>query len=167
MTMPVAVALLAAVAFGLALFVFSYLFNRFYGAEDTINLAQIMRDGYYHADPHPGNVMIDADGMLWLLDFGAVGRIDAISREALQGIALGFSLGDGSLIARAVRHMVGDDEQIDMRQLERDLSVLLGEVQSAGFGPAAMAGVLQHSDFRADPWGRLRRTADYVHGRFG
>jgi uncharacterized protein (DUF2236 family) len=28
--------------------------------------------------------------------------------------------------------------------------------------PAAMAGVLQHSDFRADPWGRLRRTADYV-----
>ena len=44
MTMPVAVALLAAVAFGLALFVFSYLFNRFYGAEDTINLAQIMRE---------------------------------------------------------------------------------------------------------------------------
>jgi uncharacterized protein (DUF2236 family) len=28
--------------------------------------------------------------------------------------------------------------------------------------PAAMAGVMQHSDFRADPWGRLRRTADYV-----
>ena len=28
--------------------------------------------------------------------------------------------------------------------------------------PAAMAGVLQHSDFRADPWGRLRRTGDYV-----
>lgn len=28
--------------------------------------------------------------------------------------------------------------------------------------PAAMAGVLQHSDFRADPWGRLLRTADYV-----
>jgi uncharacterized protein (DUF2236 family) len=28
--------------------------------------------------------------------------------------------------------------------------------------PAAMAGMLQHSDFRADPWGRLRRTADYV-----
>jgi ubiquinone biosynthesis protein len=80
--------------------------------------------------------------VLWLLDFGAVGRIDAISREALQGIALGFSLQDGSLIARAVRHMVGDDEQIDMRQLERDLSVLLGEVQSAGFGPAAMAGVI-------------------------
>ena len=44
MTMPVAVALLAAVAFGLALFVFAYLFTRFYGAEDTVNLASVMRE---------------------------------------------------------------------------------------------------------------------------
>jgi hypothetical protein len=44
MTMPVAVALLAAVAFGLSLFVFAYLFNRFYGTEDTIDLALIMRE---------------------------------------------------------------------------------------------------------------------------
>lgn len=44
MTMLEAVALVAAVAFGLALFVFAYLFNRFYGAEDTIDLAQIMRE---------------------------------------------------------------------------------------------------------------------------
>jgi ubiquinone biosynthesis protein len=105
-------------------------------------LGQILRDGYYHADPHPGNVMIDAEGTLWLLDFGAVGRLDVISRESLQGIAIGFALEDASIIARAVRHMVGDSDHIDMRQLERDMSVLLGEVQSAGFGPAAMTGVI-------------------------
>ena len=108
----------------------------------TSFLAQILRDGYYHADPHPGNVLIDAEGTLWLLDFGAVGRIDPIAREALQGIAIGFALRDGSVIARAVRHLVGDEQHIDMRQLERDMSVLLGEVESAGFGPAAMAGVV-------------------------
>ena len=44
MTMLEAVALVAAVTFGLSLFVFAYLFNRFYGAEDTIDLAQIMRE---------------------------------------------------------------------------------------------------------------------------
>jgi hypothetical protein len=44
MTMPVAIALLAAIAFGLSLFVFAYLFNRFYGAEDTIDLALVMRE---------------------------------------------------------------------------------------------------------------------------
>jgi ubiquinone biosynthesis protein len=105
-------------------------------------LAQILRDGYYHADPHPGNILIDAEGTIWLLDFGAVGRLDGISREALQGMALGFSLRDGSFIARAVRHMVGDAHHIDMRQLERDMSILLDEVESVGFGAAAMVGVV-------------------------
>ncbi|HUZ27946.1 MAG TPA: AarF/UbiB family protein [Solirubrobacteraceae bacterium] len=105
-------------------------------------LSQILRDGYYHADPHPGNVLIDPEGTLWLLDFGAVGRIDPISREALQGIALGFTLSDASLVARAVRHLVGDEKHIDLRQLERDLSLLLGEVQTGGISPAAMGGVI-------------------------
>ena len=104
-------------------------------------MGQMLQDGYYHADPHPGNVLIDAEGTLWLLDFGAVGRIDPVTREALMGIAVGFTLREGSLVARAVRHLVNDDT-IDMRQLERDLSILLGEVQAGGLSPAAMAGVM-------------------------
>lgn len=109
-------------------------------------LGQILEDGYYHADPHPGNILIDADGVLWLLDFGAVGRIDPVSREALQAIALGFSLRDGALIARAVRYLVGDATLVDMRQLERDMSVLLGELESTGFGAAALSGVIDVID---------------------
>ncbi len=104
-------------------------------------LDQILRDGYYHADPHPGNVLIDAEGTLWLLDFGAVGQIDPVTRDALQGIAAGLSLKDASVLARAVRYLVGDNE-IDMRQLERDLSILLGEVETGGLSPAAMLGVM-------------------------
>lgn len=104
-------------------------------------LGQILRDGYYHADPHPGNVLIDTEGTLWLLDFGAVGRLDPVTREALQGLALGMSLRDASILARSVRHLVGDDE-MDMRQMERDLSILLGEIEVGGMSPAAMLGVI-------------------------
>jgi ubiquinone biosynthesis protein len=104
-------------------------------------LGQILRDGYYHADPHPGNVLIDAEGTLWLLDFGAVGRLDPVTREALQGLALGMSLRDASILARSVRHLVGDDE-MDMRQMERDLSILLGEIEVGGMSPVAMLGVI-------------------------
>ena len=105
-------------------------------------LTQILRDGYYHADPHPGNVLIDANGTLWLLDFGAVGRVDAVTRDALQGIAIGFSQKDASLLARAVRRLVGED-QVDMRQLERDLAALLGEVEEGGLSAAAMRGMME------------------------
>ncbi len=104
-------------------------------------LGQILQDGYYHADPHPGNILLDADGTLWLLDFGSVGRLDPVTLEALQGIAMGFSMRDASLIARAVRHLVGDD-LTDMRVLERDMALLLGEAQGVGFSPAVLGGVL-------------------------
>ncbi len=108
-------------------------------------LSQILRDGFYHADPHPGNVLVGPDGVLWLLDFGAVGRIDPVTHEALQGLAAGFSLQDASILARSVRHLVGDD-QIDLRLLERDLAVLLGELDGQGFSPALMAGVMEVMD---------------------
>ena len=45
------------------------------------------------------------------------------------------------MIARAVRHLVGDDRS-DMRVLERDMSLLLGEAQGVGFSPAVLTGVL-------------------------
>jgi ubiquinone biosynthesis protein len=105
-------------------------------------LGQIITDGLYHADPHPGNVLVSPDGTLWLLDFGAVGRLDALALEGLQGIALGFTLRDPSMVARAVRHLTGDDVT-DLRPLERDLARLLGEVGAeGGMSPAVMTGVL-------------------------
>jgi ubiquinone biosynthesis protein len=130
-------------------------------------LIQILRDGYYHADPHPGNVLIDAEGTLWLLDFGAIGRVDPVTRDALQGIAIGFSQRDGSLLARAVRHLVGED-QVDMRRLERDLSSLVGEVQEGGLSPAAVLGmmeVMQHHELSPPrPMVLLSRTLVTLEG---
>jgi ubiquinone biosynthesis protein len=51
-------------------------------------LRQVMLEGTFHADPHPGNVLLLADGRLGLLDFGSVGRIDAGLRTALQRLLL-------------------------------------------------------------------------------
>ncbi|MDQ4068065.1 MAG: AarF/UbiB family protein, partial [Actinomycetota bacterium] len=46
-------------------------------------LDQILRVGFFHADPHPGNVFVFADGTLGLIDFGAVGRLDSIQQGAV------------------------------------------------------------------------------------
>jgi ubiquinone biosynthesis protein len=106
-------------------------------------LGQIIGDGLYHADPHPGNVLVSPDGTLWLLDFGAVGRLDPVALEGLQGIAFGFTMRDPSIVARAVRHLTGGDIA-DLHPLERDLAALLGEVGSTGgLSPEVMSGVLE------------------------
>lgn len=106
-------------------------------------LGQILTDGLYHADPHPGNVLVDATGTLWLLDFGAVGRLDPVALEGLQGIALGFAMSDPTVLARAVRHLADDDSSTDLRSLERDVGVLLGEVGAeGGLSPEVMRQLL-------------------------
>jgi ubiquinone biosynthesis protein len=104
-------------------------------------LGQILGDGLYHADPHPGNILVNPDGTLWLLDFGAVGRLDPVALEGLQGMAIGVATREPTILARAVRHLTGD-EVTDLRPLERDLAGLLGEMGSdGGLSPAVMSGV--------------------------
>jgi ubiquinone biosynthesis protein len=106
-------------------------------------LGQILTDGQYHADPHPGNVLVDNAGVLWLLDFGSVGRLDPLSLEGLQGLALGFAMNDPGLLARAVRHLAGGDTTADLRALEIDLSPMLSDVSAGGgLDPKLMGQVL-------------------------
>ena len=54
-------------------------------------LAQVLDDGLFHADPHPGNLLIDEAGTIWMLDFGSVGRLDTRALDGLRGIAFGTS----------------------------------------------------------------------------
>jgi len=105
-------------------------------------VGQVFDDGLYHADPHPGNVLLDEHGTLWMLDFGAVGRLDAITHDAMKEMAAGFALGDASLVARGVRHLTGDDLSIDLRSLESDLSVLIASAKG-GIDPAVLTEVLR------------------------
>ena len=52
-------------------------------------LDQVLRVGFFHADPHPGNVFAFADGTLGLIDFGAVGRLDPIQQAAVVDMLAG------------------------------------------------------------------------------
>ena len=57
-------------------------------------LRQIFVDGVYHADSHPGNVLVRPDGTLALIDFGSVGRFDALQQAALARALLAVSRRD-------------------------------------------------------------------------
>ena len=107
-------------------------------------LNQILSDGVYHADPHPGNILIDEQGTLWFIDFGAVGVIDPVTLEGLQQMALGFTLRDPAVLARAVRRIAaGAGESVDIVALEFDIGVVLTDVQGGGFDPKAIAEIIR------------------------
>ncbi len=60
---------------------------------------QVFRDGFFHADMHPGNLFVDADGNLVAVDFGIMGRIDQSTRRFLGEMLLGFLSADYRKVA--------------------------------------------------------------------
>jgi ubiquinone biosynthesis protein len=107
----------------------------------TSFLDQVLYGMIFHADPHPGNLMVDQWGRLWLLDFGAVGFLDPVTRRALQDIAIGMTANEPVVVARAVRHLAGADATADLQSLESDIATLMVE-SSGGFDPAIIPEVL-------------------------
>ena len=105
-------------------------------------LGQVLEDGMFHGDPHPGNIFVDAGGQLWMLDFGSVGRLDARSSAGLRGIALGIAAADPALLARAARDLAGDAGLADLRALEADMANELSQLQQGGFDPQLISQVL-------------------------
>ena len=107
-------------------------------------LQQVLASGVYHADPHPGNILIDDQGVLWFIDFGAVGFIDPVTLEGLQQMGMGFATRDPAVLARAVRRIAASEgEGIDIASLEFDIGVVLTDVQGGGFDPRAISEIIR------------------------
>ncbi|MFF0768165.1 ABC1 kinase family protein [Nonomuraea wenchangensis] len=94
-------------------------------------LRQILVEGVFHADPHPGNLMLLDDGALGLLDFGSVGRLDAAVRSALQRFLLAMDRQDPLGVTDALLEVVPRPEDIDEAALER----ALGQFMARHLGP--------------------------------
>ena len=65
----------------------------------TAFFSQVFRDGFFHADLHPGNMFVDADGAIAVVDFGIMGRLDRATRFYLADMLLGFLSGDYRRVA--------------------------------------------------------------------
>ncbi|MGW5741249.1 ABC1 kinase family protein [Amycolatopsis sp. NPDC003861] len=94
-------------------------------------LDQVMLGGVFHADPHPGNLMLLGDGRLGLLDFGSVGRLDAGLRAGLQNLLLALDRGDPAGLRDGLLEIVDRTTEIDEQRLERALGALVAR----HFGP--------------------------------
>jgi ubiquinone biosynthesis protein len=98
-------------------------------------LGQVMLDGIFHADPHPGNILLLSDGHPGLLDWGSVGRIDGGLRGALQRLLLALDRGDPVMVTDSLLDVVDRPEDLDEARLERALGRFLARYFAAGITP--------------------------------
>ena len=100
-------------------------------------LQMMLVDGVFHADPHPGNVLVLRDGRLGLLDFGAVGRLDALQQAAVRDLLVGVGKADASVIREAVVEVATVRRHVDDVQLERALARFVARHLGHGAAPSA------------------------------
>jgi ubiquinone biosynthesis protein len=90
-----------------------------------ILLTQIFRFGFFHADPHPGNLRVLPGGIIAPLDYGLFGQIDARTRERIADLLLGLMAADTDRVLRTLDALDVRGEDVDDRALTRDVGELV------------------------------------------
>jgi ubiquinone biosynthesis protein len=100
-------------------------------------LGQIFEFGVFHADPHAGNVLIDADGRVVLLDFGSVGRLDRLQQPALAQALAAIARRRAPLLRDALVELSTSVDVVDADALERALARFFAQRLGPGMEPGA------------------------------
>jgi ubiquinone biosynthesis protein len=95
-----------------------------------IYLTQIFEFGYFHADPHPGNILIQQDGRICLIDFGMVGKLMKRDKLAFANVFVSMARLDAKTMALNMKKLSIDDNIDDIRMLEYDLNEIIEDYAS-------------------------------------
>ncbi len=101
--------------------------NEFARRGANMYLEMIFRHGFYHADPHPGNLMLLPGGVVGVLDCGMVGRIDDRLREEIENILLAILMNDTQELAGVVMRLGATPQDLDREALRSEVSAFLAE----------------------------------------
>ena len=91
-----------------------------------IYLRMIFADGFYHADPHPGNLLLMPGNVIGLLDFGLVGRLEERLREDIEQMLMAVSQEDVVLLASIIKRVGSVPPALENDALEAELADFVG-----------------------------------------
>jgi ubiquinone biosynthesis protein len=119
-------------------------------------LKQMLVDGLFHADPHPGNVFLTDDDRIALLDLGMVGRVTRTFQDNLLRLLLAISEGRGEVAAEAAIKMGEPKDDFDSHSFTRRVTDMVADNRDAVLS-RMNAGkiVLEITKISADCWFRL------------
>jgi ubiquinone biosynthesis protein len=99
--------------------------------------------GTFHADLHPGNVLVTDDGRLGLLDMGSVGRLGEPERLALAAVLLAVDADDAVAATDALLELLDAPADLDVRRLERAVGQVIVRFRGAGASGAMFTALFR------------------------
>ena len=90
-------------------------------------LKQVFDFGFFHADPHPGNIFVLSDNVICPLDFGMTGSVDRQNRECFVDLIDSVVHRDEARTTRMLLKLTYWDDEPDIRLLEKDVSDFMGQ----------------------------------------
>jgi len=105
-------------------------------------LNMVLRDGFYHADPHPGNLLYLEGGVVGLLDCGMVGRVDDALRDDLEDLLLASLASDGARMTELIVRLGSTPASLDRAALEADVAEFIAEFGSQPIREFDLSGAL-------------------------
>ncbi len=88
-------------------------------------IKQLFQDGFFQADPSPGNIFVIDNDTIAFVDFGAMGKISSTRRRLLMDMLVGVATNDADSVLRSLLEMSDIEGEIDKQALKRDIMGLL------------------------------------------
>jgi ubiquinone biosynthesis protein len=105
-------------------------------------IRQVLEHGFFHGDPHPGNVFILPGNVICLLDFGMMGRLDSSSREFFVDFLLSVVSKNPDRIISLLLYSGDLNDTLDRRSLRRDLSDFIDDFYDLPFAEMSVGKIL-------------------------
>lgn len=105
-------------------------------------IKQVFKDGFFHGDPHPGNLLI-YEGKIYFIDFGIMGRLEEGMRASLNDILYGFTAQDVDGMTRSILTLTNVDGDVNKAALSQDVEQMLSKYASLDLGGLAITDLIE------------------------
>ncbi|GAK11178.1 AarF/ABC1/UbiB kinase family protein [Geomicrobium sp. JCM 19039] len=96
-------------------------------------LQQVLIDGFFHSDPHPGNFIVTRDEKICMLDYGQIGRLNKSMRNQFVDYVISLTRGDPDDVARSVYTMADVPDTVDPEEFSEEVEYLLDKYYEQPF----------------------------------
>lgn len=104
-------------------------------------LQQLLENGFFHADPHPGNIAVSPEGSLIFYDFGMMGEVQPITRERLMVTFVGIAQRDAGMVVASLVELGALVETEDMGPVRRSVQYILDNLMDKPFEEQSVVAI--------------------------